>query len=945
MLNFIIVFVYFLLALPLIVGAIMKTSERPIPKWTIVLVIGGWTSLSIFLISMAVYREHLWFTDLGQTERYWTLFWLRLRLFLSAGVTAFALTLAWGLFNYRKVRKLEPKEDAKSWMLVATGGTAFLSALIFSFWARAKWETIAMHFNAEPFGLADPILAKDAGFYLFNLPFWQMLGGMLVVFFLIQILHTYLYILSSGEGERRSDGEEKRKEAGNILLPRMFLGCAFLLFTFAYLRYLAPYGFLTSARGAVVGITYVDVSLRLWVNNLLIVLLALSGIVLIAFPVFRSMKKRVLIGTGSVLLGTLLILYTIVPAIMQNYKVGPDEINLERPYIEHNISFTRQGFNIDEVTEYHIDPALAIKPMPGEENARIFDPQDILKETETLNNIRLADWRTLIDLFQERQTFRTYYVFNDVDIDRYVINGEYHQVMLAARELDQDLLDERAKNWVNTRLKFTHGYGVALVSVTEFHDGLPRLLLYNIPVHSDIPEINITRPEIYFGELTRTHVYVNTAEDEFSYGSGDHNIYTRYEGSAGIEIGSKLSLRRFALALKFDGLKAYTSGALSDDSRILFRRTIEERVKTLAPFLMFDHDPYFFEAEGGRLFWMWDAYTVSDKFPYSTPNDGINYIRNSVKVVLDTYGGDVNLYPWDEEDPVIRVWQNIFPGLFTPKSEMPEGIRAHVRYPESMFLIQARTYSTYHMTDPEVFFNKEDVWKFARERYHNNIIEMIPYYVITSLPQEDYQEFVLMTPLTPQGTPEHPRSQMIGWMCGRADGEHDGELRVYKFPKNRLTPGPFQVEGFIDSNKAISEKMTLWGQEGSTVIRGNLLAIPINETVLYVEPVYILPDDPPYTRLVQVIVSIGESTGWGETIDEALAQLFYKMGGDVKLPEDPDSPVIIDDDLAVLISAAKAHYDNYLALMGQGKLLQAAEELGKLKQVLEALDSKVDLTS
>ncbi|MBA7688466.1 hypothetical protein ES703_96948 [subsurface metagenome] len=585
----------------------------------------------------------------------------------------------------------------------------------------------------------------------------------------------------------------------------------------------------------------------------------------------------------------------IFPAVVQRFQVQPSELARETPYIEYNIQFTREAFALNRVEE---------QSFPAEETP---SPEDIVQNEVTINNIRLWDSRPLKGTYNQLQSFRLYYDFHDVDVDRYIIDGEYRQVMLSARELSAEKLPEEAQTWVNRRLQFTHGYGLALSPVNEVStQGLPVLLVKDIP---PIGDFNIERPEIYFGEKTNDYVIVKTKTEEFDYPMGDENVYSYYQGKDGVSLGS--FIRRLVYAWQLGDFNILISGELTSESRVVYYRNIQERVNHLAPFLTLDSDPYLVVMEG-RLFWIQDAYTTTDRYPYSEPlGDGLNYIRNSVKAVIDAYDGSVTFYITDPEDALIQTYQVIFPKLFVPAGQMPESLRVHLRYPEDMFNIQASVYQTYHMRDARVFYNKEDLWTVPNELYFGREQPMEPYYVIMRLPDEEKAEFLLMLPFTPEN-----KNNTIGWLAARCDGENYGKLLAYHFPKERLVYGPSQIENRIGQDTVITEQLALWGRGGSQVIRGNLLVIPLGKSVLYVEPVFLEAETGGLPQLKRVIVAAGEQIAMEPTLGESIAAIFLPefISGDeapptevVVIPPEPEEPVAAE--IADLIGEAQLHYN------------------------------------
>ncbi|MDZ4804904.1 MAG: UPF0182 family protein, partial [Candidatus Eisenbacteria bacterium] len=614
------------------------------------------------------------------------------------------------------------------------------------------------------------------------------------------------------------------------------------------------------------------------------------------------------------------------------------------PYIRHNMAFTRQGFAL---TDDHVD-ARDFPPLAS------LNPATLVADSLTLKNMRLWDWRALESTYDQNQSFRQYYDFYDIDIDRYVVDGSIRQVMLALREMNPAAFSEKALTWVNQRQVYTHGYGVCMNPTNEFTaEGLPNYWLRDIPPVATHPEVAVTRPEVYFGELTRDHVYVRTGQQEFDYPKGDENAYARYEGSGGIPLGS--GLRRLALAMRFDGIRQLTSADMTADSRLLFRREVRERVSRLAPFLQFDRDPYAVIVDG-RMVIVIDAYTTSDHFPYSErQKGGLNYIRNSVKCVVDCHDGTVTVYAVDERDPILAAWRAAFPALIQSGSSMPAGLVAHLRYPEDLLGIQARVYATYHMTDPQVFYNKEDRWAIATESLGQaETQEMLPYYAVMRLPGEAKEEFVQILPFTPYTARGTSRNNMVGWIAGRCDGAHYGKLLVYRFPKQSLVYGPMQIEARIDQDAVISKDLTLWNQQGSSVIRGNLIVVPLEGALLYTKPIFLQATHSRMPELKRVVVASQERLGYGSSYAEALSDLIeqplpgplyhavtghWPTGGHTGAGLADSTSTTLTPGMSVdpeRMIAARRLYRRYLELMGAGR---AGEAGGVLEQLGRELGS------
>ena len=654
---------------------------------------------------------------------------------------------------------------------------------------------------------------------------------------------------------------------------------------------------------------------------LLSVVVLLAGVV--AISIWQRNFRLILYGIGGWTVAAIII-GGIFPALIQRFQVEPSELVREGPYIEYNIQFTREAFGLNRIEE---------ESFPAEDMPNI---QDIVQNETTLSNIRLWDPRPLKDTYNQIQSFRPYYDFNDVDVDRYIIDNEYRQAMLSARELTAEKLPSEAQTWVNRRLQFTHGYGIALNTVTEVStEGLPVLRMQDIPPAGDL---EIARPEIYFGEKTNEYVVVNTKTQEFDFPMGDENVYGHYQGRDGVSLGN--FARRLLYAWQFGDLNILISGELSSESRILYYRNIQERVNHLAPFLNLDNDPYVALIEG-KLFWIQDAYTTTNRYPYSEPVAGeFNYVRNSVKAVIDAYNGNVTFYVTEPDDALIRTYQAIFPELFTSFEQMPESLRAHIRYPEDMFNIQASVYQRYHMRDIRVFYNKEDQWAVPREYYAGKEQPMESYYIIMRLPDEEKEEFLLMLPFTPVN-----KNNTIGWLAARSDGGNYGKLLAYLFPKERLVYGPSQIENRIQQDTVITEQFALWGRGGSRVLRGNLLLIPIGTSKIYVEPVFLQAESGGLPELKRVIVAAGDRIAMEPTLETSLMAIF---GDEAPLPKPiEESPIVkpekpITTDIAELVEEAQQHYDNAQQFLKDGNWTGYGTELDALREVLRRL---TELTS
>ncbi len=899
-------------------------SKKPAPpiqhrKRTrrVLLILAGVLTLVILLsISKGFYSEWLWFNSLDYGSIYTTILKTKVLIFFSAAIV-FGL-LFFG--NLVLATRLAPRTETpwpwdivsrlrrlSKWSIIA--GTTLLS-LIFGLVAHGNWQVVLRFFNGQPFGVTDPVFHNEVGFYVFSLPFWHFLRGWLLAALIITLLGSVGVYLASYKlrGLRFDIARPVLAHVGGLFIA--------ILGLFAWGYRLGIWELVFSERGVAFGASYADIHAKLpaqW--TLLGVVVVLIGVTL--FSLLRRKIRWPLYSIGAWIV-IAIIVGVIVPSAVQRFQVQPNELAKERPYIEYNIQFTRQAFALDQVEE---------QSFPAEKSP---SSQDIAQNEATISNVRLWDHRPLKDTYNHIQSIRLYYDFYDVDIDRYTIDGNYRQVMLSARELSAEKLAGQAQTWVNQRLQFTHGYGAVLSPVNEISiEGLPVLLIKDIP---PVGDINIEQPQIYFGEKTNDYVIVNTKTQEFDYPMGEQNVYGYYQGEGGVSIGS--FIRRLIYAWQFGDFNILISGELTTESRVLYYRNIQERVSHAAPFLKLDGDPYLVVVEG-RLFWIQDAYTTTDRYPYSEPlADGLNYIRNSVKIAIDAYDGSMTFYITDPEDALIQTYQAIFPELFVPAEQMPQSLRVHWRYPEDMFNIQASVYQSYHMRDPRVFYNKEDLWAVPKEFYADREQLMEPYYIVMRLPDEEEEEFLLMLPFTPVN-----KNNTIGWLAARCDGGNYGKLLAYHFPKERLVYGPSQIENRIQQDTVITEQLALWGRGGSQVIRGNLLVIPLGKSNLYVEPVFLQAQDGGLPELKRVIVAAGDKIAMELTLESSIAAIFGTEAPPTEpeppVPGEPEEPVPAD--IAALIEEAQQHYNRAQQYLNAGNWTGYGEELDALKAVLDQL--------
>ena len=884
-----------------------------------------------------ILTESWWFDAVGFAEVFWTRITWQILVWVGTFVLYFLFL--WGnywlamrlsrdrLFRFLRDSYLEPYTKTFSHLVALV--VIFLVALNAANSNISAWETLLKYFYSTDFNLVEPIYHKDISFYFFQLPLYESIyRGLLLLCALALILSASVYIL---KGKITSKRPWKRLLSGPIK-THLSLLLAAIAFLIAVGFWLERYELLYSSAGVVFGAGYTDVHSRLiayWVMSLAALVLGM----LFVLAVWQNNIALPAYGVGFYLVALLLV-DGFYPWFQQQFIVEPNELDKELPYIKHNIEFTRNAYGLNEVQT---------KEFPAHNQ---LNRQDLQANQSTISNIRLWDYRPLLDTYRQLQEIRLYYKFNDVDIDRYTFEDNYQQVMLSARELSYDQVPAKAQTWVNQRLKYTHGYGLVMNSVNQFTaDGLPELLLKNIPPVSQV-NLPVTQPGIYYGESTDTYIFTGTLTPEFDYPLGDKNAFTNYQGKGGVPIPSLW--HRLAYAYDLGSLKILISNYFSSDSHIHYYRQIQQRVSQVAPFLGFDSDPYMTVIDG-KLKWIIDAYTLSDRFPYSQPvlqnNDAdsilpasqlrrilrrnVNYIRNSVKVVVDAYDGTMKFLVVDEQDPVLATYRQIFPTLFQSQDQISSSLKAHFRYPRDLFKIQAQMYLSYHMRVPQVFYNQEDLWRFPTEVYEGNKQLMEPYYIIMRLPEEQEEEFILIMPFTPVN-----KDNMIAWMAARSDGENYGKLLLYEFSKQELVYGPSQIEARIDQNPEISQQLTLWSQEGSRVIRGDLLVIPIEKSLLYVEPVYLRAEQGQLPQLKRVIVAYHNQTVMAKTLEDCLAVIF----GDRQLQEPITRPT--EADFSNLVEKAIDTYQKAQAAIREGdwnSYGQYQEELGNLLQQLHQI--------
>ncbi len=922
-----------------------------------------WLVVTVLLFALlSFWAEMLWFGAVGYADRFWTLVATRV------GMLALGAALG-GLGVHLLTSPLAKTGTASRTSLDLVGGFGG------GIWGYESWNEVLLFANRVPTELREPIFGLEVGFYMLELPLYDRLFWLL-----LWICGVSLIAAVAASFSQRADGtiqlRRRREFEGARVHPILLIGAA-LAVVVTYGTVLEAFHLLYSTWGVVAGAGWSDLHIRL--PALVVVALVTLGLGLAPLlPGVRARWEGWLVGraasrapirlvtpsrarwrswlrsTGAAeapelaaagtawagIAATWLVALLLAPLLGQWLLVEPNEITLERRYIEHNIQFTRHGFGLHKVEA---------RQFPATEQ---FTDQMMRDNAHVLSEVRLWDWRALDAVYKQFQEIRLYYEFFNVDMDRYTIGDRYRQVMVSAREMAQRNLPAQSQTFVNQRFKYSHGYGLTLSTVSDFTpDGLPNLLVKDIPPRADAEELRVDRPQIYYGELTNSPVVVNTREEEFDYPRGDQNVYIRYPGRGGVQLSN--FWRKLVFGWRFDGTQFLVSSYPTAESRIMFHRQIHERVAILAPFLEWDPDPYIVLVDG-RLFWIIDGYTTSTYYPYSeafssrevieyretsrsrrlasrvAPHlDGVNYARNSVKAVVDAFDGSVDFYVFDPDDPLVQVWQRALPGLFRDRAEMPAGLQAHVRYPESFLLAQGLVYAKYHMSDPAVFYNQEDLWVRATEKYYDAVRPVEPYYVMWELPGSDQPEFVSVLPFTPKR-----RQVLIGWIAGLCDGENYGRLLAYKFPKERRVLGPQQVETKIDQDPILSSQLTLWDQRGSSVIRGNVLAIPIEDALLYVEPIYLQADTAAYPELRLVVVMHGDAMSYADTFEGALQGLF-----DGERRNQRPSDLLMPDVAAAkgLAREANESFERYLELQGAQRFEEAGRELRSLRDMLQRL--------
>jgi len=909
----------------------MPRSDRR-PRLILALLVILFVLIPLFANALDLIVDWLWFRQEGFRAIFTTI--LRTQIGLSGWVglgflvvTSLNILLAQALSrragyrvheDYIEFPSLDRMGRVFRWLI-------WIGVLLVSYvvgqWAMTHWLDYLLATHPQALNQSDPLFGLDLGFYLFRLSFiWFLYHLALLIVIVCLLSALFLYLLEGGVWMT----PRGPIMAGAARAHLLSLG-ALLFCVLAYRVRLAMYGLLFSPRGVIFGAGYTDVQATLPVLKLLLALCLLTALAFIVGAKLASLRPpgiAILVLVGVWFLGG-----AVYPEIIQRLVVAPNEIDKERPYIARAIEFTRKAYGLDRFEE---------KEFPAVSDLTL---DEIRRNEATMRNVRLWDHKPLLTTFAQLQELRPYYDFERVDNDRYWINNIYRQVSLSPRELASASLPSRS--WINEHLVYTHGYGLCLGPVNEStSDGLPELFIKDIPPVSNT-NIRITRPEIYYGELGNEYCFVKTAQQEFDYPKGGQDVYSTYQADGGIPLVG--FWRRLLFTLKFGEKNIFFSSDLRPETRLMIYRRVLDRANRLTPFLRYDSDPYLVITESGELVWILDGYTTSPRYPYSEPTPGVgNYIRNSVKATVNAYTGRVHFYIADPEDPLIQAYARIFPGIFEPMSAMPADLRAHIRYPEGFFAIQANKFATFHMTDPRVFYNKEDLWRVAQSAAPDRAGPLPPYYTIMKLAEVGTkEEFILMSPFTPAR-----KDNMIAWMAARCDPPNYGKVLVFMFPKQKLVYGPQQIESRIDQDPTISQQLTLWGQGGSKVIRGTLLVTPVLNSVIYVEPLYLSAEaGGALPQLKRVLVAYADNVVMENTLDAALSKVFggtvSTATGGAPAAAPPIAPgKAAAPDISTLIHEANQHFERALQLQRQGDWAGYGEETRKLGEALKKLGAQ-----
>lgn len=853
--------------------------------------------LLLFIKNLLV--NYLWFESIGYLNRFLLVIKVKIVTFITFFLFSFLVIFINNnvIRNNIKtnVKKFHASLDflTKNYKIVII--FILLFSIIFALTASFWWEDILKFINAAGFKLNDPIFNKDISFYVFKLNLYELIRSwFLYLIILLLIWSGFYYFYSGSISIVKVTVFIPKKMRIHLGILLFFL---FLNFSFGFL--LKKYDLLLNQGDIVKGASYTDVYARIFIYHIL----ACTSIITGLFFIYGGLKNNFSYPMGSLIIFAIIfiVFFVLYPFFLQQLVVAPNEIEKEKPFIKNTIKYTRMAYKIDNVKVINFDVKndLTLKKM----------------NKDIINNIRLWDWRPLKSTFKQLQEIRHYYIFSDIDVDRYILNNKLREVMLSAREISHCNLPREARNWINRYLKYTHGYGIVMMPVnTKNEEGLPIFFIKDIPPVSSI-DIQIKRPEIYYGETVRDYVIVNTLTKEFDYPSGDGNIYSTYDGDGGILLNS--AWKKIIMAVELSDLKMIFSNLITKKTRVMIRRNIIEIIKNLVPFLQIDNDPYIVTVNG-HLYWFIDAYTYTDKFPYSDLyGENFNYIRNSVKIIIDAYSGKINLYIVDKDDPIIKVYQKIFPGLFKDSEELPVEFKQHFRYPVDLFMIQSEIYRSYHMTDPEVFYNQEDLWDIPIEIYDDTEVLMNSYYVVNKIKGEKNVEFLNMIPFTPS-----KKDNMIGILMARCDIPHYGKLVVYKFSKKKLIYGPMQIESLINQNVEISKLTTLWGQKGSRVIRGNIFVIPIDNSIIYVEPLFIYAEKNELPELKRIIVVYNNNIAVSANLEDALNTVLKGKSSSIMLSDEIFNELLNKLNRAIIKAENNLQSKNYKAYKRDVKKLK-----------------------
>ena len=922
--------------------------------------------------------DWMWFSEMG----YLSVFLKKIVTELKFGLPAFIVITVLIDFYFRRLRKgyftkivSHEITDMKRLNIVTNIMSLLFGLVVSTYFASGLWFQMLQFSNSTAFKIQDPLFNKDISFYIFKFEFLKKLNEMLIGVILLFVAVTVIYYIIlmtvrtpdryeadeaipfspeearsafenrqsqreefTGPGKegvinksfrefknaRRTGGGARFSESNFRQLMKIasaqltFVGVVFFVMLGIHF-YLKQFDLLHAHTGAVYGAGFTDVNVTLWVYRVLIVLSAIGAIATVICVKKKDLKKIIRVPLVMVIVA---VAGTGAAALVQNMIVSPDEINKEKEYLANNIEYTQYAYDVNDVD---------IKPFKADKSLTV---DDLANNKETISNIRINDYEPVKTFYNQTQSIRQYYKFNDIDVDRYDIDGKYTQTYTSLREIDEEKIND---TWLNRHLKYTHGYGLALSRVdTITPSGQPDVLIKNIPPETSIENMKVSRPEVYFGELSNDYIVVNTSEDEFNYPDGNSNKYSRYKGKAGIKLNP---FNRLMFSMREGSMKLLVSSNVKSKSRIIIHRNVKDRVETIMPYLKYEDDPYAVMVNG-KLYWMIDAYTASQYYPYSEPFDdkyGTNYVRNSVKVVVDAYNGDVNYYIVDEKDPIAKTMQKVFPTLFKSIDKMPEGLQQHIRYPNSLFKIQADVYGRYHMNDVKVFYQNEDIWDIANEIYGTEQKVMKPNYYIAKLPGEETSEFISVLPFTPKS-----KQNMTALMMARNDGDQYGKLVLYQFPKNKTVYGPMQIEAQIDQNTTISSDFSLWSQAGSKYSRGNLFVVPIENSLLYVEPIYLEASNTAIPEVKRVIVAYGDKIAYEPTLAEALDNLFGEGSGvESVVPEDNGSskgdkkPALTTKDY---IQKAQDAFDRGQDAMKDGNWAEYGKAMDDLESALGKLN-------